>query len=236
VVAAWFRGAGAGANDSMVLLSPVSPTETLFAAKQLAREVLHTDRVVGTGTRPPGVEDRILRRADPYPNTAGLELLGLAGDPVPALEAGGGLLVIIDDDPMGQRGELASRLEKFERVVYLGSNECATSRAARLSLPIAPHSECEGTFVNFQGRVQRFRKAIIPRGDALWAPELLRRLAEGAGKPPAWRSPAELWGRLASAEAEFEGIDYARLGDGGVLVSSRRSAHVVPSGIGGGNG
>lgn len=217
--AGWMREAkGASA---LVLVSPASSLETLFAAKRFAAEVLGGARIAGAGTRPPGVEDAILRRSDPYPNREGMRLLGLERDPQPDLARGGSLLVVIEDDPLDERQRPAWREEfaRFSHVLYLGSNENATMRAAGLALPVAPHSECDGTFVNFQGRVQRFRKAMTPRGDALWAPELLRRLAHEAGQAWGWSEWVSLWQSLAAAEAPFHGLDPKGLGPGGRMVA-----------------
>lgn len=250
------RPAGSVPGSVVFLVSPASSTETLYAVKRFAADVLQqsagqqktspqatspqatspqatgqqaTGRqatgkvsVIGMGTRPPGVEDEILRRSDPYANTAGLRLLGLEGDPEPVLSRGGDLLVVVEDDPLSphQRPDWARHFEAFERVLYLGTNENYTSRAAHAALPIAPHSECDGTFINFQNRVQRFRKAFTPRGDALWAPELLRRCAAAFGVEFGWVNLNQLWRDLSTGEEAFRGIDVTRLGPGGMVVGT----------------
>jgi NADH-quinone oxidoreductase subunit G len=213
-------GTGRDGSQVLVLVSPASPLETLFAAKRFSAELLGGARVAGVGTQPPGVEDKILRKSDPYPNTAGLALLGLARDSEPELAKGGKLLVIVEDDPLGerQRPSWKQYLARWERVLYLGVNQNATSAAAHLALPVTPHSECDGTYVNFQQRLQRFRKAITPRGDALWAPELFRRLAVAAnrageaGASFGWPSFNALWKDLAAREPAFAAVDVANLG------------------------
>lgn len=219
----------------LVILSPVSSQETLFAAKRFAAEILGGAGVAGIGTRPPGVEDKILRKADPYPNTAGLALLGLARDPEPELAKGGRLLVIVEDDPLGERQRPAwmQHLARWERVIYLGVNRNATSAAAHLALPVTPHSECDGTYVNFQERLQRFRKAITPRGDALWAPELFRRIAVAAdpgihaGRPFGWLSFNALWKDLAASEPAFAGTEVAKLGGVGQTLVTRAAGSAI---------
>ena len=249
--AAWVNEASrviGGARDGsriLVLVSPASSVETLFAAKRFAADFLGGARVVGAGTRPPGVEDKILRKADPYPNTAGLALLGLVHDPEPELAKGGKLLVIVEDDPLGERQRPAwlHHLAKWERVLYLGVNCNATSAAAHLALPVTPHSECDGTYVNFQQRLQRFRKAITPRGDALWAPELLRRIAVAAngangaaavaevaeaGSSFGWLSFNALWKDLAAGEPAFAGIDVSKLGGIGQALDSGAAGDFGP--------
>jgi NADH-quinone oxidoreductase subunit G len=236
-VAGWSPSGGArDGSRVLVLLSPASSVETLFAAKQFAAEFLGGARVAGAGTRPPGVEDKILRNADPYPNTAGLSQLGLAHDPEPDLVTGGKLLVIVEDDALGERQRPAwkQHLARWDRVLYLGVSRNATSAAAHLALPLTPHSECDGTYVNFQQRLQRFRKAITPRGDALWAPDLFRRIglaADGAaeaGGSFGWPSFNALWRDLAAGEPGFAGVDVTKLGGIGQPLADAASGGPAP--------
>ena len=94
-----------------------------------------------------------------------------------------------------------------------------TSRAAGLALPVTPHSECDGTFVNFEPRLQRFKKAVTPRGDALWAPELLRRLAVAGGGGFGWPGFTASWRELAKNEPAFAGIDISQLPAAGARLA-----------------
>lgn len=205
--------------DTQILVSPQSSLETLYAAKRFARDVLGTARIVGANVRPAGPEDNLLRRADQNPNTSGLRKLGLEGDVPAALAKGGKLLIVVEDDPLGFHPEWKQSFAGFQRVLYFGPNENATSRAAQLALPLAPHSESEGTFVNCDDRLQRFWKAITPQGDALSGPELFALAARSLGKTFGWKGPRELWRDLAAEEAAFSGIDYDAIGDLGVTLS-----------------
>jgi NADH-quinone oxidoreductase subunit G len=204
----WIRHATAG--GAFLLLSPASSTETLFAAKRFVERVLAGASASGAGTRAPGVEDAILRRSDPYPNAAGLRRLELEADPEPELAKGGQLLIVVEDDPLAHRPAWRAHFERFAHVMYLGTNECETSRASDLSLPLTPHSECDGTFLNFEDRIQRFRRGPWPRGDALWGPELLRRLAREAGASFGWAGMKELWNELDSVEPGFAQLEGER--------------------------
>ncbi len=209
-----------GGSRTLLLLSPVSSTETLYASKRFAADILGGARLAFAATRPPGVEDKILRRSDPYPNSAGLKLLGLTRPAEEELSQGGDLLVVVEDDPLDplQRPAWRDLFRGFERVVYLGTGAGATALAADLALPVTPHSECDGTFVNFQNRLQRFHRATTPRGDAIWAPELYRRIAAAAGGSFGWVNLNQLWRDLAAAEPAFQGVDVTSLGKSGVTV------------------
>jgi formate dehydrogenase alpha subunit len=64
-----------------------------------------------------------------------------------------------------------------------------TARLANVVLPAASFAEKEGTFTNFEGRVQRVQKAIAPVGESLPDWEIIRRLADRMGAPMPYSSP-----------------------------------------------
>ncbi|HEY1615620.1 MAG TPA: NADH-quinone oxidoreductase subunit NuoG [Rhizomicrobium sp.] len=67
-------------------------------------------------------------------------------------------------------------------VVYQGTHGDAGAHLADVVLPGAAYTEKDGTYVNFEGRVQRARRAAFPPGDAKedWA--ILRALSDVLGK------------------------------------------------------
>ena len=67
-----------------------------------------------------------------------------------------------------------------------------TARLANVVLPAASFAEKEGTFTNFEGRVQRVQKAIAPLGESLPDWEIILRLADKMGSPMPYSSPQEV--------------------------------------------
>ena len=67
-------------------------------------------------------------------------------------------------------------------VVYQGSHGDAGAHHADVILPGAAYTEKDGLYVNFEGRVQRARRATFPPGEAKedWA--ILRALSDVLGK------------------------------------------------------
>jgi NADH-quinone oxidoreductase subunit G len=67
-------------------------------------------------------------------------------------------------------------------VVYQGTHGDAGAQGADVVLPGAAYSEKDGTYVNFEGRAQRGRRATFPPGEAKedWA--ILRALSDVLGK------------------------------------------------------
>ncbi|MBN1368489.1 MAG: molybdopterin-dependent oxidoreductase [Dehalococcoidales bacterium] len=67
-----------------------------------------------------------------------------------------------------------------------------TARLANVVLPCAGFAEKEGTFTNFEGRVQWLNKAIDPPGDSLPEWEIIGKLAERMGHPMAYSTTREI--------------------------------------------
>ncbi len=185
-------------GDAAVIASTQLSTEELM----LLREVLPGARITAEVPREPGSSDDFLRQADKTPNTAGAELLGLAGPQAPdaaqlldeALAGKFALLWVFGLDLAAQFGE-----ERVQRVaqavpllVFSGTNENPTAEYAHWVLPAAAYLEKEGSFVNCQGRTQRFEPAFPPPGDSRAEWRVLLELARRLDRPAPGRTPEEI--------------------------------------------
>ncbi|HEY6098996.1 MAG TPA: 2Fe-2S iron-sulfur cluster-binding protein, partial [Anaeromyxobacter sp.] len=164
--------AHAKAGTLGVLLSPVASLEDLLVAAVVAKEALGQTRVFAGG-RPDGRQDDFLKRADQNPNRRGLEIvaqaLGLAVAPVADLAqavASGEVKAVWAVGTETPDQVVAAKLEAAEALVVQAYNDGILARHATVLLPAAPHSEMDGTFVNFGGRAQRFELAYFPRGES----------------------------------------------------------------------
>jgi len=63
-----------------------------------------------------------------------------------------------------------------------------TAQLAQVVLPASSFAEKEGTFTNFEGRVQRVNRVIEPLGDSLPDWEIILRLADAMGNPMPYSS------------------------------------------------
>ncbi len=215
-----------------VLASPRMANEDLW----VLRRVLERRGIRRVAFRVPptalGDQDDFLIRADKNPNSRGAELLGLDGDAAAILAAARARQVkclwIFGHDLFAsalREADVAGALGAAETVIYTGTNGNATSERAHWVLPAAAWVERDGTFTNFEGRVQRFRPAVEPLGQALPEWDILGRvlLALGAGAPP---PRAERWFReLAAAVPAFAGLTYQSIGDGGTQLGVPETAH-----------
>jgi len=73
-----------------------------------------------------------------------------------------------------------------------------TAKLANVVLPAASFAEKDGTFTNFEGRVQKVQKAIPPLGESLPDWEIILRLAEKIGAPMPYSSPQQVMGEIVS--------------------------------------
>ncbi|OGL15288.1 MAG: hypothetical protein A3G97_13030, partial [Candidatus Rokubacteria bacterium RIFCSPLOWO2_12_FULL_69_21] len=218
-----------------VIASPRMSNEDLFALRRIL-EHRGIRRVASrVPPRQPGDEDALLIRSDKHPNTRGAELLGLDGDAAALLAAARArqvkVLWVFGHDLLAAawpEAETAAALGALEALVFTGANANATSERAHFILPAAAWIEREGTWTNFEGRVQRFRQAVEPLGQALAEWDLLGRVLAALGAPVA-ATRADHWFReLAAAVPAFAGMTYQALGDSGAMLSAPGAGHPRP--------
>ena len=171
------------------------------------------------------------------PNRRGAELAGLSGGSTinaESLMRGDGasrcgFLLITDGDPGSplHDAEVVARLRQARFLAVLGWASTPLTEVADVVLPIATHAEKDGTFVNSQRRLQRFRSAFpAPAGvrsgvDALL--DLLGRLG------PEWKdlSTAQVFDRMAETIPALSGLAFDSIPAHG---SPLDAAGAVPSG------
>jgi NADH-quinone oxidoreductase subunit G len=218
------------AEQIAVLASPQMANEDLMALRRVLEARGIQQAAFDVPPAAPTEGDDFLLRADRAPNRRGAELIGPGGDAAAILAAArsGRLrcLWIFHHDLLvagWPAGEVAEALGRVETVIFTGTNANATSARAHWVLPAAAWVEREGTFTNFEGRVQRFRTATEPLGASLAEWDLLGRvLAAGGGTPAGGR--AELWFRdLSRAVAAYAGLTYQSIGDTGEMVAGATS-------------
>lgn len=200
-----------GLSGVAVLASAVASNEDLLASLSFAKSSLGANTVY-VGGRPQGAADHYLMTADKNPNRKGLEFiakgLGLTLKPFEELVSGidsgkvkalyaVGAEVPVDAEAFAQT---AAKLEVF---VAQATNESPVTAQTTVLLPANAHIEDEGSFVQMDGIVQRFRKAYPAKGDAVpnwkWAAELSRELGDTA----AWTSARDVFRELGPKVAEF---------------------------------
>jgi predicted molibdopterin-dependent oxidoreductase YjgC len=85
-------------------------------------------------------------------------------------------------------------------------------------LPVAVWAEVDGTYTNYQRRVQRLARAVPAPGDARPRWELVAEVLRRLGTPLGAATPREVFGLLAAAVPDYHGLDYRALGESGRLA------------------
>jgi NADH-quinone oxidoreductase subunit G len=91
-----------------------------------------------------------------------------------------------------------TKIAGADLLVIQAVNAGALTGPATVLLPATPHAEMDGTFVNFEGRAQRFELAYSPKGEARphWA--YAAELSAVLGKPLAWKSTRDVFEALSA--------------------------------------
>jgi NADH-quinone oxidoreductase subunit G len=87
----------------------------------------------------------------------------------------------------------------------------ATGERAQVVLPAATFAECSGTFVNSEGRAQRFFQVLPPAGEIRASWRWIRDLAAAAGRPgmAAWQGRDDVQADMVRAVPLLQGIEAA---------------------------
>ena len=218
-----------------ILASPQMSNEDLFVVRRLAEGLGVKNLDVRVAPRGAGDEDDFLIRADKNPNSRGAELIGIAPGEG-GLDAAGMLgaarekklkLLWVFHHDLGAaawtEGDVLAALDGAETVIFQGTNANDASARAHLVVPSAAYVEREGTFTNFEGRVQRFRTALEPLGEA--RPDWL--ILSMIGKALGFQDPVfsaeraeQVFNALAAAVPAFAGMTYRGIGDTGATVKA----------------
>lgn len=214
-----------GPDAVAVLPSPQLTTEDLFMIKKVFGG-LGVKRFESDLPGQEGFEDDFLIRADKNPNTMATKILGLIG---PSMEK------ILDDAAQGRIKALyifghnltkafapekvRKALSSCEMVVFQGQNKNPMTEMAHFVLPSASYAEKDGTFINFQGRIQLINKALDPLDESRVDWEIVQRLAQEWGQDHPFRFADQIFDAMAKEVSAFANLSHEKIGNQGVLLS-----------------
>jgi NADH-quinone oxidoreductase subunit G len=214
--------AKAAPGSVAIIASARQTTEELYLLKKLATKLgALTDSVAREGEG-----DKLLVSADRNPNSTGARLTGIAftemGINLPKIADGirkGAIktLIVFGED-VTKCGLGADVLAKLETLIVSDILPNETTRKAHYLLPGCAHAEKRGTFVNVKGRVQKFMRAVEPKGDARPEWEFLHDLVENLTGKNGYSTIEGLFNQMAKDVPAFAGLEWAKLGDTGVVV------------------
>jgi predicted molibdopterin-dependent oxidoreductase YjgC len=217
-------------SAAAVIASTQMTNEELYLLRRIFYEYLSisTLHFVTAQVDPSESEDGFLLKKDRNPNTKGAQLIlsetkNQSVESILELARDGRLkfLYILHTDVASVFNEDAVRdaLSKVETVIYHGTNLNNTIPSATHILPAATYAEKEGTFTNYQGRVQRIFPAVAPIGQSRTTLEILRDLGRKLGTDVKSAQASEVFVELASKIKAFSGMNYGTIGLSGRLVN-----------------
>jgi NADH-quinone oxidoreductase subunit G len=211
------------AGGSVVLLaSGRASLESLGWLSRLAggRPAAAAIRVPRGGEAPLAGIPGLALRAERVPNLDGARLAGFGADFDAALAAAAtAALVIVLDLELDD--ELLRRLAGARGIVVIGTvDDDRLAAAASVLLPCTSMVEENGTYVNRDGRVQRFFQARGAPGMArpAWWIAAQALAAAGGGDPPA--TAADAFAALGSGIPALAGLTYGALGLTGYVLEA----------------
>ena len=155
-------------DEIYALGSAYSSVEDNYLLKKLFINTLSIHQINYIPHIKPNDEDSILIQADKTPNQRGLEGLGIKsiteGDNlsniVKSIKKKKIKLLYVMNDDVFSLSQLSEVLDYVDIIIVHSSNKNETTKIANIILPCSTFAEINGTFVNFEGRVQRVCPAL----------------------------------------------------------------------------
>lgn len=205
-----------------IIASARQTNEELYWLKKIATRLgAESDSIprVGEG-------DRLLVSADKNPNSNGARLTGICGPLLgmklagiaDGIRSGSIRTLIVFGEDVTRHGISAEMLQRLDLLVVSDILPNQTTRLAHYLLPGCAPAEKMGSFVNVNGRLQKFLKALEPREDARPEIEFLMELLGLLGAPQPARSVEGSFNQMAKEIPALAGLTWSSLGDTGATV------------------
>jgi NADH-quinone oxidoreductase subunit G len=207
-----------GAAGVTAVASPFHSNEDIAMASRLA-SVLGTGDLTfraeqGEEVVCPGFP-KLARRKDLAANVRGAQAFGFKRDTGLNVRKSN-VLIVVGDDLEDAPATFGADADLF---IYLGATMSPAARNAHFVLPITTFAEQEGTFTNYEGRVQRFWPALQPPPLSRPAWQILGVILAGLDDAPAPASAADAFARIGNWFDEFAGLSYDTIGTHGALLN-----------------
>ncbi len=237
--------------------SAFATNEDNYVFQKLMKEVVGTKNLGFVPHIIEDDEDDLLLRADKTPNSTGALQVGVkpvnGGLDLKGIIKGIGegsikALYVLDDD-IAAIPEIASVLPNLQLLIVHSSVKNQTTEEADIVLSCSTYAEKQGTFTNFEGRVQRIRSAVATveqdralDGFAMSRWDKFAALNDRWGRPikkdarPSWRIltalASAMGAKLKYSTAEdvfkeitervpaFKGLSYIKIGSRGVTIKT----------------
>ena len=240
-------------NHILFIASPFSTLEDNYVFKKFAKDVFECNELFYIPEIDESFGDDILRKSDKTPNSTGLKVLGIqpVNDTViKKIHDGKYKAVYVINDNLERDTKIASMISKFEaKVFHLNKKNSFAGMNADVIFSESSYAEINGTYMNFQGRIQRIKPALatleqerlfgdysfsrLDKFGALndrWMKDsrfnarptwkILQQIAKAFGKNFKFDNSEEVFTEMCKVELKLEDMDYDKIGSNGYLVKS----------------
>ena len=211
-----------------------------------------------------GDEDEFLIRADKTPNSTGAAAVGVrpaeggldAAGILKGIQSGTIKALYVMDDDLAASAEWKSALESLDYLVVHSALANATTEHADVVLASSTYAEKHGTFMNFQGRVQRLRPAVATlehdraldgfsmsrwdkfaskndrwgrpvKRDARPSWRILAAVGSAFGSKMRYTTSEEVFREIAESVPAFKGLSYLKIGTMGAVAQAQKAGTAV---------
>lgn len=235
--------------------SPFATCEDNFAFAKFAKSVCNSKNIFVSEKFIAGSGDDILIREDKTPNQLGADLVGLKS-------ADGNLsklkslirshkikaLYILEDDLIALDSEFESLISNLNLIIMHATNFNNTTKYADIVFPASTYAEKNGTWVNFQGRIQRIRPTVttleldrsldgmavsrldkfgtdfdrwgkVKKMDARASYKIINGLANLFGQKWRYQTAEDVFADIAKNISAFHNLNYETIGEEGFQLS-----------------
>lgn len=252
-------------EDEIAFIGSAHATcEDNYAFAKLAQSVVGTHNIDFPRITNPSFGDDILRKSDMTPNALGAYYSGVVpGKKGLAFEQimeevdrrKIKVLYILEEDIAALNKTYGDALAKLEYCIVHAVNFNETTKYANIVFGASSYAEKNGTFVNFNGRVQRIRPSVLtvdgemsldgknlsrldkfgttfdrwgkmPKTDARPSWKILSSVATAAGKKMNFGMAEDVFNDLAKHTDAFHGLDYDKIGEQGAQLPVKQLATV----------
>jgi len=241
--------------------SAFATNEDNYLLQKFAREVLGTKHIDFMPHVVEEDQDDLLIRADRTPNSMGAKTVGVTphgggltlSGIVKAIKGGEIKAMYVLDDNIAADPVIGEALSKLQFLVVNFSFENETTRLADVVLPSSTYAEVNGTFTNFEGRVQRIRPSVatleqdrsldgfaMSRLDKFgssfdrWAKgqkrdcrpnwRIVSGIANLMGMKYRYNTAEDVFNEIVSTIPEFRGMSYRKIGNRGMVLNLKKEA------------
>ncbi|HET9529094.1 MAG TPA: molybdopterin-dependent oxidoreductase [Blastocatellia bacterium] len=231
--------AASGPGSILGFASPSATNEALYLFKHYLTEQIGSNlfefRIEEEDKKAMAQEDDILRHIDKHPNSIGASRLGFTSEELGGIEGAiraareGRIKAAVinyfrplvrrpgDEEAEARVAELVSALEYS---VVLAAHRAEWQKEASVVLPVAAWSEEEGTYTNFQGRVQHAGKAVVSVMDVQPVWEVFAMLLYAAGDSRLWLAPDDVFMSMTESVPAFSKVKPEETRLPGALLSA----------------